>query len=314
MKFYDVLTKNTIRDEINRICGTTDEVYSLRDKLARVDEALNEYWALASDSAPEGTFDDTGNSSVPIETQNIVEGTNAYKISDFTNEVLQILKVTVLDGDGIEHELIREEFDDLHEFNYHYSTDSDKRGIPSYWAILGDYIYLRACPDYSEASGLRVYANRELSKFTPVVFTTTNAGNQIDATAHGLSNGDVVIFMTDNTLPNGYSTDTAYYVINSASDSFQVATAGSGSTVTISDDGTGTHKFIHLSKAPGIVSIHHKYLARKASLDFLIEKKLPHATSVAALIAGDEQKIQEYWQNRDRRLRTIIQPMRRRFR
>lgn len=306
MKFFDANTKNTIRDEINRICGTTDAVYALIDKVARVDAALDDYWFLASQSVPKMEFDDTGNTSAPIETQSLVAGTQAYKISSFTNAVLQILKVSILTDDAVESDLTREEFDNIGEFAETYSTDSGDRGTPTTYTIVGDYIYLDPCPSYSETNGLRVYANREISKYTPVTFTTTHASEQINATAHGLVNGDTVILTTNNTLPTGYSADTVYYVVNKATDTFQVATAGGGSAVSISSDGTGTHKFIKISKVPGIPVIHHLYLARKAALPFLIEKKLPQTSAIAQEIAMDEQKILEYWLARDRSLRTKI--------
>lgn len=313
MKFYDAITKNTIRDEINRICGVTDEVYSLRDKLARVNQALDRYWSLASAFAPEGSFDDTNQSTAPIETQSLADGTNAYKVGDFTNEVLQILRMTVLQDDGItEVDLYREAFDDYSEFLQHYSTATADKGDPSFWTKYGDYIYIRPTPDYSETNGLRAYVNRELSKYTPTTFTTTNASNQIDATAHGLSDGDTVILSTAGVIPNGYTADTQiYFVRDKATDSFKVALTHTGTAVTIDDDGTGLHQFFKLSKVPGIPVIHHDYLARYASQPFLIEERLSQANFIAQRIGQDEQSIEDYWQGRGRDLPTIIRPQQR---
>jgi len=314
MKFYDVITRNTIRDEINRLCGTTDEVYSLRDKIARVNQALDRYWQLASDVAPRISFDDVNQASLPVETQNLADGTNYYKISSFTNEVLQIIRIAILNDNGDEIDLIREEFDDISKFYERYSTDSSKRGTPTHWTKVGDYIYITPCPNYDETNGLRAYINRELSKLSYVVFTTTHASEQINAVAHGLSDGDTILLSTNNTLPAGYTADTqVYYVRDKATDTFKVATAGDGTAVTITDDGTGTHKFVHISKTLGIPVIHHDYLARHASLPFLIEKKLPQLNGIIRQITLDEQSIQDYWQNRGRELKTIIKTSKRAF-
>jgi len=316
MKFFDAITKNTIRDEINRICGTTDEVYALRDKLARVNQALDTYWHLASNSAPKGTFDDVNQSAIPVETQSLVDGTNNYKISSFSNEVLQILKLSILEDDGTtERDLVREEFDDYNDFLHWYSTTAADEGTPQWWTKMGDFIYLRPNPSYNETNGLRAYVNRELSKLEYVTYVAENTGNTLDLTAHGLSDGDTVILSTAGVMPNGWTADTqVYYVVNKNTDDFQVALTEGGSAVTISSDGTGTQKYVHISKTPGIPVIHHDYLARKAALPFLIEKKLPQMGATAQLVAINEQSIQDYWNHRGRELSTIITPRKRPYR
>jgi len=316
MKLFEPISDQDIISEINRICGTTDEVYKNRAKIARVNQALDKYWALASDSAPKGTFDDVNNASIPVETQSIVAGTNAYKVGTFTNEILQILRVAVLKDDGTEMDLTREEFDDISEFNETYSTDTEDRGVPNSWTKMGDYIYLNPCPDYSETNGLRAYVNRELSKFTFVTFTTTIADpGVITAVAHGLSDGDAVILVTDGALPTGLTADkTIYYVSDKAADTFKLSTTPAlVGTTEIETTGTqsGTHNFVKVSKVPGIPVIHHDYLARQASLPFLIEKKLPQRGDIAQSVAQDRQDIMDYWQNRGRELSTIIKPNRR---
>lgn len=312
MKFFDELTKKTIRDEVNRILGTTDAVFSLQNKVAGLDHALDEYWFLAAESAPQGLFDDTTNTSIPLETQTLTSGTNAYKMTAFdsTNNVLQILRVAILDSNGKEHDLIYEDFDDIPDFIETY--DTAVTGVPYKWTKVGDYIYLRNTPDYTSASALKVYVNRELSKFTNVVFTTTNASNQIDATAHGLDDGDVVLLTTNNTLPSGYSANTVYYVITSATNSFQVATAGGGSAVALADDGTGTHNFVQINKAPGIPVIHHKFLSRYIANEFM-NAKHPKFGKVREQLAIDKRDIQAYWQSTVRPGKTVIETTKRLF-
>ena len=302
-------------EEITRITEAPVTVYSNKARIARLNQALDKYWALASDSAPRGTFDDVNNTGIPVETQSLVAGTNAYKIGSFTNEVLQILKLSILDEDAKEADICREEFRDVYDFNELYSTDTADRGTPQYWAKMGDYIYLRPCPDYAEADGLRAYVNRELSKFAWVTCTATVATDKINATAHGLSDNDAVIFETDGTIIGGITADTTvYYVVNKADDTFEVSTVIGGTKVTITDaQATSNHKFTEVSKIPGIPVIHHDYLARQASLPFLIEKKLPQLSSIAQLILKDEHNVSLYWQNRGKELKTIIRPRNRNY-
>jgi hypothetical protein len=222
---------------------------------------------------------------------------------------LDILKLAVLDDDGVEHDLIREEFEDLDDFYELYNTDTDSRGLPTYWTKVGDYIYIRNCPDYSETSGLRAYVNREMSKFNFTTFTVTQATPAVfSATGHGLVANDAIILETDGTLLTGLTPDTVvYYVIAAGltTSAFEVSLTIGGTAVNTTSTQSGNHKFTKVNKEPGIPVIHHEFLARVASLPWLIEKKLAQKNDIAALIAKDERDIQEYWSNRDG-LNTII--------
>lgn len=312
MKLYSPIENDGLIDEVLRICQTTSAVYSNKSIVSRLNNALDSYWNLAFNSAAKGTFDDTNQTSLPVETQNLVSGTNAYKISSFTNNVLDIVKLAILDDDGKEWDLIREEFEDIDDFNELYSTDAGDQGSPRYWTKMGDYIYIRNCPNYSETNGLRAYVNREMSKFlwTPVVGNTDDT--LTTTSAHGLSVLDGVLFETDGTIITPITADTVvYYVITDGLTSvkFKVSTSYSatGTAVNISDAQTGSnHKYTKVNKEPGIPVIHHLYLARMASLPFLIENKLAQTASISQLIQKDERDILEYWSNRDG-LRTIIQ-------
>jgi len=257
MQYSEVIYEGGLSEEINRICGCSSSVYSNKAKVARLNMALDRYWFLVSESAPKGTADDTNQTSLPVETQSLVTGTNNYKISSFTNEVLQILKLSILDDDAKEFDIYREDFESLGDFQELYSTDTADRGTPQYWTKMGDYIYLRPSPNYSEINGLRAYVNREMSKFTFVGFTVvaaTDVFTSVDsvgaATAHNLSTGDAVIFESDTTIPAGITADTTvYYVIASGltADAFKVYTTIGGSTIDVTDTGTGNHKFCRRS-------------------------------------------------------------------
>lgn len=309
MKLLEPITEESLADEINRICGSTVNSYPNKSKIARVNEALNKYWFLASQSAPKGSFDDVDNSSLPVETKNLTDGGNYFKISKFTNKILQILRIAILnDSDSDEIDLIREEFDDIGVFNELYSTDSDKRDQPAFWTKMGDFIYIRPCPNYAKTDGLRVYLNRELSKFTWNTFTANATTDKLTKTTHGLSDGDSVILISDGTIPTGLTADTViYYVVNKTPDTFEVATTPGGTKVTITDAQTSyTHKFVKVSKEPGIPLIHHNYIAEMASLPYLVEKKLPQLGAISQLITKDERDILEYWKSRGKELKTII--------
>lgn len=319
MKLSNPIEKDGIFEEILRICGVTNAVYSNYAMVARVNAALDRYWFLASNAALKGTVDDTNQSSIPVETQSLVSGTNAYKLSSFTNKVLQTLKLSILDDDGKEQDLIREEFDDITDFQETYSTDTGDQGTPQYWTQFGDYIYLRPCPSYSETNGLRAYVNRELSKYTFVSITANVDDTLTTSSAHGLAALDAVIFETDGTIITPITADTVvYYVITDGltTTKFKVSASYSatGTAVNISDaQAASNHKYLKVNKEPGIPVIHHNYLAKMAALPFLIENKLPQTSSIAQLIAKEEQEIMDYWRSKDKEVNTVLRTAKRCF-
>lgn len=69
--------------------------------------------------------------------------------------------------------------------------------------------------------------------------TVDNTTDTFTSAAHGLSDGDVIVFHTiTGTLPTGVTAGTPYYVRDSATDTFKIATTSGGSAVNITTDGT----------------------------------------------------------------------------
>lgn len=73
--------------------------------------------------------------------------------------------------------------------------------------------------------------------------TFTDSGDLVTASAHGLSNGFMLSFLTITTT-TGISISTRYYVISATTNTFQVATTVGGSAVALTTDGSGTYSAI----------------------------------------------------------------------
>ena len=325
MYFLEPVSQNSLFNEVSRLTGVTKDVYKYKDILARINDALDKYWALATQGAPKLGLDDTSQSSYPLETQNLTENLNYYQISDFTNTVLKILRLAVLNDDAIESELEHEQFDNIDRFLETY--DTAVTGTPDHWTRMGDFIYVRPTPNYTEANGLRAYVNRELSKYTFTTCTISNATPAVvTATAHGLVDYDTVVLVSDgDDLPAGLSVNTIYYVTKVDADTFKLSTTRSGvssSYVNTTDAGTGTHAFVKTNKEPGIPSIHHLYLARKAALANMDEKhpkfralmkQIGSAQAGDPYYGGDELAIVKHWASQNDDVPAIINPARRAF-
>lgn len=81
-----------------------------------------------------------------------------------------------------------------------------------------------------------------ITTFTFVDGDVSTANDTITETAHGLPNGTRLTLTTSGTLPTGLATATNYYVVNAATDTFQLSLTPGGAAVNITAaSGGGTH-------------------------------------------------------------------------
>jgi hypothetical protein len=79
---------------------------------------------------------------------------------------------------------------------------------------------------------------------TAAVAFTVNAGTDvITSNAHGLSDTNLIIVKSDDTLPAGLAEYTEYYVRDATANTFKVAATSGGTAIDITDTGTGTHSW-----------------------------------------------------------------------
>lgn len=88
-----------------------------------------------------------------------------------------------------------------------------------------------------------------------ITITADSSNDTFTAINHGLTNGQRVVFSNSGgSLPTGITANTNYFVINTATDTFQVSTTIAGSAVDFSTNGTGTNSVstgaITVSSAP----------------------------------------------------------------
>lgn len=76
---------------------------------------------------------------------------------------------------------------------------------------------------------------------TATVTITIATPGVVSWAGHTLTDGDPVSFSTTGALPTGLTAGTTYYVVNSASGTFQVAATVGGSAITTSGSQSGVH-------------------------------------------------------------------------
>lgn len=78
---------------------------------------------------------------------------------------------------------------------------------------------------------------------TATTFTADSSTDTLTATAHGLTNADVLALSTSSALPGGLAIDTPYYVVGATTNTFQLAASRGGSAIDITSAGSGTQSF-----------------------------------------------------------------------
>jgi hypothetical protein len=103
-------------------------------------------------------------------------------------------------------------------------------------------------PDSYRVEGFIVDAM--LTPATAITLDSSDTVDEFTALSHGLANDTVVFFKATNT-PGGMTVNQNYFVVNSATDTFQVSATQGGSAVNFSSNGSGVtvHRDDHRPKA-----------------------------------------------------------------
>ena len=145
-----------IVDEINNICNTDNNSYSLVAKTRRVNQALDRFYQLVYELDKNWYFDDDANTTIPSATQDLNSGSNTYF---FDSGILQLKGVYVKDPNGVYNELTQD------ETNLDFTLPASNSGTPTKYRLFGANIILNPVPNYNSSSGLKVVFTRRLVQF-----------------------------------------------------------------------------------------------------------------------------------------------------
>jgi len=228
MQFSNTTTEEGLIQEIDRICGSTNNTYSLKAKTARINQALDRFFTLALKHDGTWQFDDTNQADLPIGVADLVSAQQDYT---FSSSVLFVKKVMVKDSGGLWREVNPVDITEDKADNI-WTLPTDNAGTPVRYDKFANSLLLDPIPNYNSTGGLKVVFNRNKVAFV--------------------------------------STDT--------------------------------------TKEPGVPSLFHEYLARYASLPYLIEKRLVQSGGIAALIQQDEREITNHFAQRTGDERSRVTP------
>jgi len=153
--------------EIKAICNTDTNSYPLKDMARRVNFALDRFFTLAFQADGQWAYDDTNHGTDPIQTINLVSGTQSYDLGSFTSEIINILRIEALNSVGDAVLLRRLERSNLGVGPYWAGLGGialteyqPTAGEPFEYDLVGESIFLYPKPNFSATDGLKIYLER----------------------------------------------------------------------------------------------------------------------------------------------------------
>ncbi len=162
--------------EISALCGGLVIDADVLDNITRrFNFSLDDYFSLAFRYGRRTDFDDINESSPPIDTQNLVNTTNRYKLSAFSEIILELFRLELLDESGNGYSITKEYFKDLDDVSFQERYVNAILGKPTRYMIYGGFIYLDRIPENNITDGLMAYFNRP-AVYMDVAATTAVPG------------------------------------------------------------------------------------------------------------------------------------------
>lgn len=118
------------------------------------------------------------------------------------------------------------------------------QGVPT--GVVVPHAGLAPPPGWLTCDGSAVSRTTYAALFAALVKSaavtiTIAAPGVIAWSSHGLSNGQAIVLRTTGALPTGLAAGATYYVVNAATNSFQLAASAGGSAINLSGSQSGTH-------------------------------------------------------------------------
>lgn len=168
MEFSNSTTEDGLIQEVDRICGSTDNTYSLKAKTARINQALDRFITLALQNDGTWEFDDTNQTDLPVGVTNLVSGQQDYS---FNTAYLYIKKVLVKDASGNWSELSSVGMTEESASNI-WTLPTGNSSTPVRYNKFANSILLDPIPNYNSTGGLKIVFARNKVAF---VSTDTTA-------------------------------------------------------------------------------------------------------------------------------------------
>lgn len=172
LQFSDTTNKGGIIQAIERKLKLgdgwiTNDTKNLKDFTARINIAVDRFVALAMKAGGKWQLDDTNHVDYPIITTSIVSGQRDYTFTtdETGNLILDVYKVMVKKTSSGPYEEIDPVDQQSDSSMSSFYDGQNSSGVPTRYDKTGNGIFLDLIPNYNATNGLKVFINREFSRF-----------------------------------------------------------------------------------------------------------------------------------------------------
>jgi len=163
MQFSDTTNDTGLVQDIDFICGTDSVSYPLKDKARNMNRWIYKVVTWIYKANSKWQFDDSNHTDLPIITTTLVNSQRSYELP---SDLIKLQRVEVLDNNG-NYQLIKPK--DQSQINIALSEYQETDGMPKYYDIIGNSLFLYPAPDngvsVTLAKGLKLYIAREINLF-----------------------------------------------------------------------------------------------------------------------------------------------------
>lgn len=163
MVLYDATNNQGLCQDIDFWANTDTTTYSLTHKIRNINAGLQRVAFKIQSAQQAWQWDDNNNTDLPIATTDLVNGQQDYSID---TSFLRVLKVMIKDSAGNWIEIMPiDVFDPLYKTLVANTTN----GLPTRYDKTANSILLYLTPNYNSTGGLRIYFQRDIRLFSPLL-------------------------------------------------------------------------------------------------------------------------------------------------
>ena len=168
MQISDTTDLKGIYEDIDFICGTDSTSYPLKDKARNVNRHYYKAVIDALKSSGRSQFDDPNLGSLPNDTFNLSNNIHEYKLLGTNGNLADFLRLNAVEVKDSAGNWTRLKEIDINDLSFSITDYEGTSGIPRYYDVIGNYLYLYPAPDTTQVTatdGLKVWYQREIDLF-----------------------------------------------------------------------------------------------------------------------------------------------------
>lgn len=173
LQFSNTSLNNGIIQEIEKECGfeygyISGNTALMQEVTSLVNQAMDDYFEIGLTSSGVWQLDDSNQTDYNIIKTNIVSGQRDYAFTTdgSGNLILDIYKVSILPSSTSSVYVDIDSIDEFNTVGNSIVSEASTTGTPYSYSKLANAIFLEPKPNYNATNGIKIFINREATRFT----------------------------------------------------------------------------------------------------------------------------------------------------